>query len=390
MKGNPGVTTFRRDGNEEPHAFVREDDDRLFVCFFDTSVGRWRWEDRGLPPNARLASSPTAIASIQAEYPLLMRFLHAFVTGNNGHLFENVWDGSRWSWINHGQPVWNTIVVSNPGVVTYRRTYTIGDVSRSDQNDQLYAFCWGSDDLLYRFWQDAAEWRVGGRLPFPTSVVASEPVCIRHGHIYAYVVGSDRRLYTNFSMDLLARDWMWQDLGSPDPSFEITVTRNIRPALTSFHGELFAFVRGSNGNLWAHRWLGWQKGDAGTWIDLDKPPGTTVSGPSSVVSYNHEGTDFLYVFVRGANDRLYVHRWDGARSNLWTDFGRPTTDGVDIPASPNGGNARVLSAPGALTAGFGTTNRIYSFVRADDDHLHVCFWNGVDQWLWTDLGTPSL
>src|SRR3990172_1863302 len=23
------------------------------------------------------------------------------------------------------------------------------------------------------------------------------------------------------------RDWMWQDLGSPDPSFEITVTRNI-------------------------------------------------------------------------------------------------------------------------------------------------------------------
>ncbi|MCX9075937.1 MAG: hypothetical protein OIN88_15030, partial [Candidatus Methanoperedens sp.] len=61
MKGNPGVTTFRRDGNEEPHAFGREDDDRLFVCFFDTSVGRWRWEDRGLPPNARLASSPTAI-----------------------------------------------------------------------------------------------------------------------------------------------------------------------------------------------------------------------------------------------------------------------------------------------------------------------------------------
>lgn len=190
-------------------------------------------------------------------------------------------------------------------------------------------------------------------------------------------------------MDLLARDWMWRDLGQPDPSFEITVTRNIRPALASFRGELFAFVRGSNGSLWAHRWLGWRNGGPGTWVDLGKPPSTTVSGPSSVVSYNHEGTDFMYVFVRGADERLYVHRWDSGRSNLWTGFGRPTTGGGDVPASPDGGSARVLSAPGALTARFETTNRIYSFVRADDDHLHVCFWNGVDTWFWTDLGTPS-
>jgi hypothetical protein len=50
----------------------------------------------------------------------------------------------------------------------------------------------------------------------------------------------------------------------------------------------------------------------------------------------------------------------------------------------------VLSAPGALTARFETTNRIYSFVRADDDHLHVCYWNGVDRWFWTDLTLPTV
>jgi hypothetical protein len=60
--------------------------------------------------------------------------------------------------------------------------------------------------------------------------------------------------------------------------------------------------------------------------------------------------------------------------------------------TPDSGNTPVSNAPGVVTFRFveagQATHRIYAFVGGGDNHLHVCYWNGVDQWLWNDLGTP--
>jgi hypothetical protein len=384
MKGNPAVATYLRNGRDEPHAFVRGSNDRLYDCFFDSRVGRWRWEDQGLPPATQVASSPAALASIQCDNPPEY-FLHAFVIGGNGRLCENFWDGARWAWADHGS-VANTSLIQDPALVTYRRPGW-GEFL-TDTRDRLYAYCGGSNNLLLRFAQGEANWRGCGALPVPPAVVGSEPTAISYGDsLYAYVVGSDSRLYANFSTDRLANDLMWRDLGQP--SAVVTVTRNIRPALLRFGSEVFAYVRGSDGGLWAHRWIGWRRGDAGSWVNLGSPPGTRVLGPSSVVGFRHEGTDFMYAFVKGADERLYVHRWDGAGGTLWAGFGRPTTRGRDLRTAPAGGNTEVSSEPAALTARFEASNRIYCFVRGRDARLHVCFWNGSDGWFWTDLGTTA-
>ncbi len=402
MIGNPGVATFTHEGREQIYAFVRGGDGRLYVCFWDARPGvtSWRWADQGRPPQSRVNSSPTVLSSVQDDRAE-EHFLHAFVRGDDGELYENSWNGSVWSWARHGKPAWNIPLVKGPGLIAYRRTFYLdGDEYISDSNDQLFAFCWGSDDRLYRLWQDTGEWRLQGRMPGAAATVSSEPAVARHprpgpfSFVHAYVVGSDERLYVNFSTTLQADLWTWRDLGQPGAGSP--VTRNIRPAVISHPAQgryrLFAFIRAGDGRLWAHDWGGRGDSTAGNWIDLGAPPGTAVSREPSVVSYTHEGQAFMYVFVRGANGHLHVCRWDGAGSPLWSDLGRPTPGGRDTPAGAGAGQALVASAPGAVTflqvEPGGESDRIYAFVRGGDDRLHTCYWNGVDLWLWSDLGAP--
>jgi hypothetical protein len=98
----------------------------------------------------------------------------------------------------------------------------------------------------------------------------------------------------------------------------------------------------------------------------------------------------MCTFVRGADKRLYVHRWDGEGSTLWHTLGRPTTNGGDRPVTgPSVGNTDLTNAPVALVAGFEGEKRLYAFVRGGDNRRHVCYGNG-GSWLWTDLDAASV
>jgi hypothetical protein len=375
MRGDPGAARFTRNLRDEPYIFVRGDDDRLYAFYFDTGRGSWRRSDLGLPPGTRVGSSPGAVAFLQDD--LRSRYVaHGLVRGADGRLFESAWDGSRWTWTDYGRPNNGTITLT-PTVDAYRRG--------AATFDEVYAFCWGRDlsgsDVLYRFRRNGGLWAIAGP-PAPGVGVASEPGAVLNPRsLHAYVVGSDSALYVHESTDEYASQWGWRALGTPNST--ITVTWNVRPAVAAFQSRLFAFVRGSDGALWAHRRL--SASDGGVWVPLGPPPGTTMSGHPTVVEHRHEGTPFLYVFVRGADRRLYVQRWDGAGSTLWAAFGRPTTGAGDRPAVANGGNTNVAGAPVAITARFEDTARIYAFLRGGDGHLHVCYWDGIDEWLWTDL-----
>ena len=400
MKGNPGVTTFRHDGRDQIYAFVRGDNGRLYVCFWDATpnITSWRWDDRGQPVGARVNSSPTIITSIQND-SAPEHFLHIFVRGNNGHLYEHFWDGFQWvGWVDHDQPHWTISLAMSPGVAAFRgRYYYEEDAFLADSADRLFVFAWGSstsasnDSLLWQYLHRDRLWRFQGSLPNPQEYIVSEPAVIKHvfqntiPYIYAYVVGHDGHLYVNHSADWAASTWHWRDLGQPNAN--TTATWLMKPGLVSFthDGEyrIYAFVGGSNGHLWNHFWQGWRQQGQGNWGDLGAPTGTTVASESGVVTFRHEGTDRIYVFVRGSDNHLHVCFWDGLQWH-WANLGRPTTGGDDVMAQPQGGNAPVSSAPGVITF----TDRIYAFVSGGDNHLHVCYWNGVDSWLWTDLGTP--
>jgi hypothetical protein len=119
---------------------------------------------------------------------------------------------------------------------------------------------------------------------------------------------------------------------------------------------------------------------------LGRPNGVTVLGEVSPVVFNYGGVNYMYSFFRGDNGHLYEARWDGQENLVWDDFGRPTTDGINLAATPDGGNIAVVSAPSAIRFddSDGVT-KMYAFVIADDNHLHVCFWDG-NAWQWNDLG----
>jgi hypothetical protein len=413
MQGNPSVSVFRHAGRDQIYAFVRGDNDDLRVCFWNATPGitSWQWDNRGAPAGAGVRSTPATTKSIQNDWAR-EHFLRAFVSGG-GRLFEHFWNGSQWvGWVDHNQPHLTVRLNTSPAVLPFRLVLP----TASPSADSLILFAWGGEDQLYRYVHSVSGtasrvWHLQGTPPAPPPqprpVVGSEPAAIRgpgvrHEALYAYVVGSDGHLYANFSTDGRGQAWSWQDLGQPDQNTEAVLFH--KPSLARFRhdGEdrIYAFVRGSDGHLWNHFWRGPRWQDQGTWGDLGPPPGapgTTVAfgQPTAAITFRfvepQRTTDRIYVFLRGSNDHLFVRYWDGVRWN-WEDFGRPTTDGHDIVAHPQGGTAAVTDAPGAVTFTYvephRTTDRIYAFVRGGDNHLHTCYWNGIDLWLWNDLGTP--
>lgn len=395
MKGNPSVTTFTLDGLDQIHAFVRGDDGQLHMCYWNPKPGitSWQWLDLGHPVRARVNSSPSSITS-KNDTPI--DFLHVFARGNDGHLYERLFDSNHreWhDWQDHGLPVWDETVTMSPGVVTDRRSFYIedGDYNLVDTTDQVYAFVWGSGGHLHTYREPQSVWEHHGQ-PLTQIGVCSEPAAINHsGLVYAYVVGDDNHLWVRGSLTDRADFWMWYPLFKPHG---VDVTWVLKPALVSFTHDrehrMYAFVLGSDGHLWNHFWSGWPVRGQANWGDLGAPVGAKVSSQAGAVTFRFEGTDRIYVFVRGSDNHLHVCFWDGLQWS-WTDLGRPTTSGNDVMARPDGGDTPVSDAPGVVTFKYvepsRTTDRIYAFVRGFDNHLHVCYWNGVDLWLWTDLGT---
>jgi hypothetical protein len=112
------------------------------------------------------------------------------------------------------------------------------------------------------------------------------------------------------------------------------------------------------------------------WADQGTPPGTEVSlAKPGAITYLDEGSkQRIYAFVGAQNGHLYVNYWDGTQWK-WADQGTPPS-------------TKVRGAPGVITyldeAG---KQRIYAFVRGQNGHLYVNYWNGT-QWKWADQGTP--
>ncbi len=388
MKGNPGVTTFRHAGRDQIYAFLRSDNDRLVCCYLnmDPMDRGWRWSDLGQPQGVGLDGSPTAVTSIQT-LNATENFLHAFVRGDDDHLYERFWDGGQWvDWVNHDRPVWNVGVVMSPGAATFQ--------SPGSNVDELYVFVWGDDERLYRrqIVLGNSTWHNQGNLPNGARVL-TEPAVIMIPFaglfLYAYVVGSDGHLYVNYTSD--RRRWDWRDLGQPDSNTTVVWGLIERPGVLLFGNRALSFVRGSDDQLWVSSWLVPQA--QGGWTPLGIPAvGNPMASEVSVVLHDHEGVIYTYAFVRSNNDHLFVCRWDGQNDLHWVDLGRPSTGGHDVIALPEAGDTRVSSAPGAVTFRYveqnQATERIFAFVLGDDGHLHQCYWNGVDLWLWNDLLTP--
>ena len=99
--------------------FVVTDTGNLWERQWRTDLNRWAWQDHGLPPDTRAATSPGAV----------LMGSKVFVGGSNRHTFERTWTGDEWKWVDHGTALHDTAqhVIGAPGDTPALTIAVMGD-----------------------------------------------------------------------------------------------------------------------------------------------------------------------------------------------------------------------------------------------------------------------
>ncbi len=254
LSAEPGVITYRDSRNiQRIYAFVSADDGKLYVNYWNGY--RWYWADQGNPPNTTVWSPPGVVSFKQNN----QEHIYAFVTGRDGNLYANVWNGSRWSWINHGKPSGGSLI-GKPTTITFNKS-----------GNQIYAFCRGTNGKLYTRHFNGRTWRWADQglpnnmrlngIPSATQYFDQQG----NARIYTFAVGEDKLLYVNY---FDGRRWRWANQGTPN-----NIRLNIKVGAVSyrdafFRHQIYGFVEvGKNGyasgDVYANHWDGTQW----RWVD---------------------------------------------------------------------------------------------------------------------------
>src|SRR5437773_455528 len=220
------------------------------------------WVNQGKPalvttpvPLSLLAniSGPVGVLTVM-DSPTASQRPYAFVQGSDGNLWLNWWDGSQWSWANQGKQI---------GGATSRAVGVVTVMDSPTDSKRPYAVVQGSDGNTRRNWWDSLQWRSSNQCK-PAGCTINGPVGV-----------------------LTVMD---------------NPTASQRP---------YAFVQGSDGNLW----LNWWDGSQWSWANQGKPAGVNISGPVGVLTVmdNPTASQRPYAFVQGSDGNLWLNWWDGAQ-----------------------------------------------------------------------------
>jgi hypothetical protein len=223
---------------------------------------------------------------------------------------------------------------------------------------------------------------------------------------YAFVIDNVGRLQVKWwNTQTSPPSWQWTYLGVPRidrANILVSVSAGVG-VLTVMDApnaaqQLYAFVIGSDGNLWVNSWDGKPSSSSsppGQWGNLGTPPsssGLKVSAGVGAVTVmdTPNAAQRPYAFVIDSNGQLQLSMWDGKtpiNSYPWTwinpnlGASSPPPSGV----SAGVGAVTVRDAPNA-------TQRPYVFVRDRDDALWVYWWDpkNVPPWQWFNLSLQQL
>jgi hypothetical protein len=297
--------------------------------------------------------------------------LYVFVTGSNGHLLSNYWNGQRWNWADQGTP-------SGVPWVVFTEAITYRDPVDGKQHIYVFVVNQGQEALYVNYW-NGEQWNCAdqgvplgtGNVPylFAPSAVSFEDAGKQH--IYVFVIGNTGHLYVNYWDGY---QWKWADQGTP-PGASISDISGVVTFRKDDRQRIYAFVIAAS-RLYVNYWNGYQW----KWVDLGSPPGTTVRNPVGSVVFPEAGVEKLYTFVKADNDHLGVSYWNGTQWN-WADLGAPT-------------DAELLQpfGSGVVTYREQDRQRIYAFMTATTSFslhgvLALKYWDG-SHWIWTNQGGP--
>jgi hypothetical protein len=312
-RGNLGAIDS---GGLRINLFVRGLEGRLWERYWNGSA--WSWSDTGMA----VAGNPAAVVYGDREDvgadDLRMR---VFVRGADGKLWERYWNGSAWSWLDAGKEVTEDPIVLAQG--------SLG--STDESRIRLLLFVKGKDGKLWeRYWNGSTwTWIDHGRgiVGRPVALVHGNTAAVSSAgvRISLFVQGSDGKLWEHY---WTGSAWTWRDTGRAGDGEPVIVARGNLGAVDRANLRIHVFTRSleyeTTGHahfhvkLWEHVWngAGW------SWRDT----GREVAGqPSAIVRGDVGGLSSddlrLHVFITGTDGKLWEHVWNGTGWS-WSDTGR--------------------------------------------------------------------
>lgn len=191
-------------------------------------------------------------------------------------------------------------------------------------------------------------WSGWAPMPGGGATLSGPGLTIYNGVPWAFVRGTDNRIYTNHLISGTYNSWVgWSEIPGGISTYSkltATVYTNIFGGVS--HEWLYLFIRGIDNKIYQNAidstniWTGWGEVPGG---------GFTLSGPTSVAwTPPSNPTNFLYIWVRGTDNKIYQNHYALGSWSGWAEIGGAgqTTAG---PASVILVNTLVLSvsSPGS-------------------------------------------
>jgi IgA Peptidase M64 len=238
----------------------------------------WIWVDHGRPGGARMRTAPGA-AMLNEK---------VFVATDDGTLWERHWraDLGQWVWEDHGRPGGQRIVHAPGAAMLDSKLFVVTDQGNLWERD------W-RPDLGRWAWEDH------GR-PGDQPIVHAPGGAMLNSKLF--VVTDQGNLWERHWRDDLGR-WAWEDHGRPGDQ------RIVQPPGGTILNSM-VFVVTDQGHLWARRW---RPEDGWAWEDHGRPPGAGAATAPGAAMMDAK------LFVGGDNAHLFERSWAGDWT--WVDHG---------------------------------------------------------------------
>jgi hypothetical protein len=354
------ITFLDSDNSRNIDVFVKGDDNQLVSNHYDGTT--WTWIDHGLPPGATSITGPRAITYVDDAGH---RRIYVFALDNTGHLVVRFHKGPGygWQWSQQGGPaifpsmsLSATTFIDDNGV---RRIYAFGFTDPGASPFQLWTNYWNGD---------AWNWT---QLPSLPSYVMG------FTQVTNYIGNDGRRRMDVFCAggngdQVLMRNswvegaWSQTNLGG-HAGFSASAVNYLD---SSGYRKVDTFVHSpESGTIWDRH--------SGGWSEIGKPA-TAVDGWSGdVTATTYFGGGFPRIDVFSIWDKkLYQRRWVNLTWQPWADLGKPAS-------SPTG-----VDRPFAITYLDPRSGNQHNWVFVvGSGRLYANRWNGTS-WQWYNLGNP--
>ena len=371
VKGRPSAITYDDSSSgRKTWVFVKGDNNHLVSNSFDGTS--WTWLDHGLPEGTTSISNPKAVTYIDAAGN---RRIYVFAVDGTGHLviLFHKGPGYTWQWSKQGGP-WIS------GQSLSASVFTDDSGIR-----HLYAFAFSTTGggaapykLVKHYWNGSA-WGWNDMATFPgkpyNSVSFTETTTYDGNdgqkRLDVFCTGGDEQVLLRHS--LVGQSWSVSNLGG---LVDLTNASSVNYVDSSGYRRVETFVRNN-----AYETL-WQRGSVG-WNEIGMPSGVDSSdqGLISATAYKPLGTyQRLNVFVEW-DRHLYLRSQVNLSWQPWVDLGRPSS--ASTSATDGVKNTTAITYREPLS---GVQHTMVFMTGAQNDRLYVNWWNG-SSWQWYDRGT---